>query len=112
MTNVALGGTLVQHMDSPHQHHVAPVTIDKYLDELGLSSSLVEASCYHHQMIDTVAPGIEVIARSAEGYVEAARIEAQAWAFGVQWHPEDNFDTNSPQLDIVRKFVSEAARGN
>ena len=38
ITNVALGGTLIQHMDSPHQHHVAPVTIEKYLPELGLSA--------------------------------------------------------------------------
>jgi putative glutamine amidotransferase len=73
ITNVALGGTLVQHMDAPHQHHVAPVTIDKYVDELGLSSATLEASCYHHQMIDQVAPGLEVIGRSAEGYVEAVK---------------------------------------
>ena len=85
ITNAALGGTLVQHMDAPHQHHVAPVTIEKYVDELGLSSATVEASCYHHQMIDQVAPGLEVIGRSAEGYVEAVKFDAPAWAFGV--HP-------------------------
>ena len=109
ITNAALGGTLVQHMDTPHQHHVAPVTIEKYVDELGLSSATVEASCYHHQMIDQVAPGLEVIGRSAEGYVEAVKIDAPAWAFGVQWHPEDNYDTNSAQLEILSRFVREAA---
>lgn len=109
ITNVALGGTLVQHMDTPHQHHVAPVTIEKYVDELGLSSATVEASCYHHQMIDQVAPGLEVIGRSTEGYVEAVKIDAPAWAFGVQWHPEDNYDTNPAQLEILTRFVSEAA---
>ena len=109
ITNAALGGTLVQHMDTPHQHHVAPVTIEKYVDELGLSSATVEASCYHHQMIDQVAPGLEVIGRSTEGYVEAVKIDAPAWAFGVQWHPEDNYDTNSAQLEILSRFVSEAA---
>ncbi|MCX6495623.1 MAG: type 1 glutamine amidotransferase [Actinobacteria bacterium] len=110
ITNVALGGTLVQHMDAPHQHHVAPVTIDKYVDELGLSSATVEASCYHHQMIDQVAPGLEVIGRSAEGYVEAVKMDAAAWAFGVQWHPEDNYDSNAPELDLFRRFVAEAAK--
>ena len=109
ITNAALGGTLVQHMDTPHQHHVAPVTIEKYVNELGLSSATVEASCYHHQMIDQVAPGLEVIGRSAEGYVEAVKIDAPAWAFGVQWHPEDNYDTNAAQLEILSRFVSEAA---
>ena len=110
ITNAALGGTLVQHMDAPHQHHVAPVTIEKYVDELGLSSATVEASCYHHQMIDQVAPGLEVIGRSAEGYVEAVKIDAPAWAFGVQWHPEDNYDSEAPQLEILSRFVSEAAK--
>jgi putative glutamine amidotransferase len=110
ITNVALGGTLVQHMGAPHQHHVAPVTIDKYFDELGLSSATVEASCYHHQMIDQVAPGLEVIGRSTEGYVEAVKMDAPAWAFGVQWHPEDNYDSNAPQLDLFRRFVAEAAK--
>lgn len=110
ITNVALGGTLVQHMGAPHQHHVAPVTIDKYVDELGLSSATVEASCYHHQMIDQVAPGLDVIGRSTEGYVEAVKMDAPAWAFGVQWHPEDNYDSNAPQLDLFRRFVAEAAK--
>ena len=109
ITNVALGGTLIQHMEQPHQHHVAPVTVEKYVDELGLSSATVEASCYHHQMIDQVAPGLEVIGRSTEGFVEAVKIDAPAWAFGVQWHPEDNFDTNAPQLDLFKRFVNEAA---
>lgn len=109
ITNVALGGTLVQHMEQPHQHHVAPVTIDKYLDELGLSTTLLQASCYHHQMIDQVAPGLEVIGRSTEGYVEAVKINAPGWAFGVQWHPEDNYDTDSAQLEILAQFIAEAS---
>ena len=92
--------------------HVAPVTIEKYLNELGLSSATVEASCYHHQMIDQVAPGLEVIGRSAEGYVEAVKVPAAGWAFGVQWHPEDNFDTNAPQLEMLQRFVQEAAKAN
>ena len=112
VTNVALGGTLVQHMDHPHQHHVAPVTFDSHVADLGLSTDTVQASCYHHQMIDQVAPGVEVIARSAEGYVEAAKFPAQSWAFGVQWHPEDNYDSNAPQLEMLQRFVQEAATAN
>jgi putative glutamine amidotransferase len=110
ITNVALGGTLIQHMDAPHLHHVAPVTLTSHVDELGLSSASVDASCYHHQMIDTLAPGLEVIGRSAEGNVEAVKIDAPAWAFGVQWHPEDNYDTNRPQAELFERFVAEAAK--
>ena len=110
IANVALGGTLIQHMDQPHRHHVAKVTIDSQAAELGLLGAEVEASCYHHQVIDQLADGLEVIGRSAEGHIEAVRIESKAWAYGVQWHPEDNFDTEPNQLGIFSKFVSEAAK--
>ncbi|MEY4981144.1 MAG: hypothetical protein RL174_482 [Actinomycetota bacterium] len=108
ITNVALGGTLVQDMEVHHRHHVAPVTFDKYAAELGLSSATVEASCYHHQIIDQVAPGVEVIAHSAEGHIEAVKYPGKGWAFGVQWHPEDNFDSISPQLELLGTLVREA----
>ena len=109
ITNVALGGTLVQHMSDPHLHHVASVTVDSHADELGLSNATVTASCYHHQAIDSVADGLTVIARAAEGHVEAVKIESAGWAFGVQWHPEDNFDTERGQLEIFERFVRAAA---
>jgi putative glutamine amidotransferase len=109
ITNVALGGTLHQHMDAPHQHHVAPVTFDSHTDELGLSNTTVEASCYHHQAIDVVADGLTVIARAAEGHVEAARFESAGWAYGVQWHPEDNYDTEPGQFGIFESFVRAAS---
>lgn len=109
ITNVALGGTLIQHMNHPHLHHVAPVTVDTCADELGLSNATVSASCYHHQAIDRVADGLSVIARAAEGHVEAVKIESAGWAFGVQWHPEDNYDTEPGQLQIFERFVRAAS---
>ena len=108
ITNVARGGTLVQHMDEPHQHYVAPVTIEKYHSEMGLSSAQVEASCYHHQVIDTLGEGLEVIARSAQGDVEAIKIDAAGWAFGVQWHPEDTARQDPRQLSVFQALVDAA----
>jgi putative glutamine amidotransferase len=109
ITNVALGGTLVQHMTNPHLHHVAPVTVESDAEELGLSATTLDASCYHHQAIDRVADGLTVIARAAEGHVEAVKIESAGWAFGVQWHPEDNYDTERGQLEIFERFVRAAS---
>jgi putative glutamine amidotransferase len=109
ITNVALGGTLTQHMDSPHLHHVASVTVDSHAAELGLTDSTLEASCYHHQAIDELADGLTVIARAAEGHVEAVKIESTGWAFGVQWHPEDNYDTERGQSEIFEQFVRAAS---
>jgi putative glutamine amidotransferase len=107
VTNVALGGSLLQHMDEPHRHHVAPVTIESNLAELGLSNGTVQASCYHHQILKKLGVGVVPIARAAEGHVEAVRYDsAKNWAFGLQWHPEDNFDSDSSQLEITRAFVN------
>ena len=106
ITNVALGGTLVQHMAEPHRHHVAEVTIQKELDALGVSLPTVSASCYHHQILDRLGNGVEPIAWAAEGHVEAVKYEGHAWAYGLQWHPEDNFDSDASQLEITRAFVN------
>jgi putative glutamine amidotransferase len=107
VTNVALGGSLLQHMDEPHRHHVAEVTFDNNVEELGLSLPTVQASCYHHQILKDLGRGVVPIARAAEGHVEAVRYDsAKNWAFGLQWHPEDNFDEDESQLEIMRTFVN------
>ncbi|MEN9911436.1 MAG: hypothetical protein RLZZ441_1004 [Actinomycetota bacterium] len=109
ITNVALGGTLTQHMEKPHLHHVASVTVDSHADELGLSDATLNASCYHHQAIDELADGLTVIARAAEGHIEAVKIDSAGWVFAVQWHPEDNYDTERGQLEIFEQFVRAAS---
>lgn len=108
LVNVALGGNLVQHMQNDHRHKVHEVRLEG-VGELGIPGDSVEVSCYHHQAIDQVGAGIEVLATSAEGVVEAIKIPSKAWAFGVQWHPEDNYSSNSQQLALFERFVREAA---
>ena len=108
ITNVALGGTLVQHMNHPHLHHVSTMTVDPSATELGLTNPQLEVSCYHHQAIDRLADGLTAIAQADEGHVEAVRIDSPGWAFGVQWHPEDNYDTEPGQLEIFQRFVLAA----
>ena len=109
VVNVARGGSLIQDMSTHHRNHVASVMVSSNVDALGLSSPVMEASCYHHQMIDRLGTGLEVIALSAEGYVEGLKIAAPGWAFGVQWHPEDNADTEPGQAELFSRFVREAA---
>jgi len=111
IANIALGGTLLQHMENPHYHHVAEVTFDENAKDLGLANPTVQASCYHHQALKNLGRGVVAIAHASEGHVEAVRYEdAKSWAFGLQWHPEDNYDSDSAQLAIVKTFI-EAARG-
>ena len=77
--------------------------------QLGLTEDVVESSCYHHQEIEKLGDGVEVIATSEEGVIEAIKIPSKTWAYGVQWHPEDNFAESAQQLAIFEKFVAEAA---
>ncbi len=109
IANVALGGTLHQHVNEPHLHHIAEVTVDQDAELLGLNGTRAQASCYHHQALARLGAGVVPIAHAAEGHIEAVKYEVPAWAFGLQWHPEDNFDTDLAQLQIVQRFVKESA---
>lgn len=54
-----------------------------------------EACSHHHQAVATVGPGMEILARDADGTVEAIRRAGEKFWVGVQWHPER---TNDPVL--------------
>ena len=108
LVNVLKGGSLVQDMEEDHRNHMHEVTITKDLEGLGLSQPVLGSSCYHHQSIKQLGEGLEVLATAAEGHVEAYKIDAKAWAYGVQWHPEDNYKENPQQMELFNKFVSEA----
>ena len=110
LINVLMGGSLVQDMAKDHRHHMHSINIDKDAEGLGLSSPVLESSCFHHQAVKELGSGLEVLARAEEGHVEAFKIEAKAWSYGVQWHPEDNYKSIQQQMELFTKFVSEAAK--
>ena len=110
IANVALGGSLVQHMETPHRHVVNPVTVTARAAELGLTDVPVNASCYHHQAIDRLGTGVTPIAVAHDGVIEAVAYDSPGWAFGMQWHPEDNWDSEPENLAIVAAFVRAAAK--
>ena len=108
VVNVLLGGTLIVDMDVNHRHHLHDVALDDPSDRLGLGGAPITCSCYHHQAVDVVAPGLTVIGRAEDGTVEAVSVDSPGWAAAVQWHPEDTFDDDEQQLAIIRNFVIEA----
>jgi len=108
IVNVARGGTLVQDMVAPHKHHIEYLQVESP-ELLGMEGPDVLASCYHHQCVDKLGDGLEVLARAAAGHIEAFKVDAPAWTIGVQWHPEDNFEHQRQNLAIFEKFVAEAA---
>ena len=100
LLNVALGGTLDQHIPDSvgHQRHCpAPgvfgatrVTLSPGSVLAGVLGPTVTVACYHHQAIDKVAPELTAAAWSDDDIVEAVELPGHRFALGVQWHPEQD----------------------
>ncbi|MET9498353.1 gamma-glutamyl-gamma-aminobutyrate hydrolase family protein [Streptomyces sp. NPDC006552] len=97
LLNVALGGTLTQHLDGHRdeigafgRHAVTSVPGTRY-GELVPEETQVPA--YHHQAIDRLGRGLVASAHAADGTVEAVELPGMTWVMGVQWHPEMGEDT-------------------
>ncbi|WP_327261653.1 gamma-glutamyl-gamma-aminobutyrate hydrolase family protein [Streptomyces sp. NBC_01232] len=96
--NVALGGTLIQHIDGHFEtpgatswHPVRPVAGTRYAD---LVPEEAQVPTYHHQAVDRLGRGLVVSAHAVDGTVEAIELpDAERWVLGVQWHPERDTDT-------------------
>ncbi|WP_371651440.1 MULTISPECIES: gamma-glutamyl-gamma-aminobutyrate hydrolase family protein [unclassified Streptomyces] len=107
LLNVALGGTLVQHLDGHTgghgvvgRHTVHPVPGTRYA---GIAPGEASVPTYHHQAVDRLAEGLVVSARAEDGTVEAVELPGEAWVLGVQWHPEMGEDT-----EVMRALVAAA----
>lgn len=114
--NVALGGTLIQHLPDVlgHTHHQQGDAVfgtsavwtepgTRLADLIGKTS---DAQCYHHQAIDRVGDGLIVSARDDDGVIEAVELDRAChpdqWVVAVQWHPEE-------RLDDLRLFAAVVA---
>ncbi|GGS02394.1 gamma-glutamyl-gamma-aminobutyrate hydrolase [Streptomyces aureoverticillatus] len=92
LMNVALGGTLIQHLDGHvaapgvfSTHTVKPVPGTMYAT---IAPEATDVPTYHHQAVDRLAPDLIPSAHAADGTIEAIELPSPAWALGVQWHPE------------------------
>ena len=102
LLNVALGGTLHQHLPDAigHDGHrpapaeYGPVEIALEPDTLpgDLLGGRITAPCYHHQAIDRLGEGLAVTGCALDGTVEAVQLAGRAFVVGVQWHPEQDTD--------------------
>jgi putative glutamine amidotransferase len=100
--NVALGGTLVQHIPevngvAPHRRVVGSFDGTDHTVELDPGSLAAQAAgeelhiarCHHHQAVARLGDGLVVTGRAQQdGMIEAIELDNGAWVLGVQWHPE------------------------
>ncbi|MGW1781045.1 gamma-glutamyl-gamma-aminobutyrate hydrolase family protein [Streptomyces sp. NPDC002143] len=109
LLNVALGGTLTQHIDGHAEvvgvfgsHPVKPVPGTLYAEVVAEETSV---PTFHHQAVDRLGTGLVPSAYAADGTVEAVELPSAGWVLGVQWHPEMGEDVR-----VMRALVTAASR--
>ena len=111
LLNVVLGGTLAQHIEGhrhPEQPDVHPITIvspSRLRSILGVDEFVVNSR--HHQGVDRLASGLEVVARAPDNVVEALELPGRRFVLAVQWHPEDR--TSGPDAKLFEAFRDAAS---
>lgn len=94
-TNVVFGGSMIQDIpslvgrDVNHYRNYHRVTIeqDSILAEI-LKSDTAMVYSSHHQAVDRIGEGLQPIAYSDDGMVEALQRTDGGLGLFVQWHPE------------------------
>lgn len=125
--NVFQGGSLVQDIadelhssvrhewadrgqGAPEPFHPAQIESESRLARLANSSSVCVNSS-HHQSILKPGNDLQVVARAADGVVEAVEWIGDAnWIVGVQWHPERMTDSDPLAQALFRELVTAARR--
>ncbi|MHB1537942.1 MAG: gamma-glutamyl-gamma-aminobutyrate hydrolase family protein [Solirubrobacteraceae bacterium] len=119
LINVALGGTLHQHLPRlfGHEHHLRrPGTFeesDHDVELLGgslaarVAGELVHVTkSHHHQGVARLGEGLRASGVSSiDGLTEALELPRARFVLGVQWHPEAD-----PASPVIGAFVAECAR--
>ena len=120
--NVALGGTLDQHItDRPGllvhgdpargpgggvDHDVTVESGTRLGDALGVTRCSVRS--HHHQVVADLAPKAHATAWSDDGLLEGFELD-DGWVVAVQWHPEVTAADDPVQQRLFDAFVAECA---
>ena len=117
LVNVALGGSLYQHLpdELPGVHHEQPTDRRQpsHLVEVVPGTRLaglvgkgpLPVNTSHHQGVKGLAPGLRAAARSEDGLIEAFETAEGSFLVGVEWHPELLVDTEPRHRGVFRGLV-------
>jgi putative glutamine amidotransferase len=118
--NVALGGTLHEHIPDIHEDNIhqagdggwtiqgVTVDPDSFLAEVMKRTDLTTYSG-HHQAIKELAPSAKIVAISPDDIIEAIEVPGHPWLVAVQWHPEMSAAEDPSQQRIFDQLVKTAA---
>jgi putative glutamine amidotransferase len=118
--NVALGGTLHQHLPDvvglavrhrdeppapvPHDILVEPGTLLAKV----MGTTEVTTQSWHHQATAETGAGLEVTARAPDGVIEAVELPGHPHLISVQWHPELSAADDPTQQALFDELVRAA----
>lgn len=116
--NVWRTGTLVQHIETAINHepgrdvvqaHKVGFERDSKLATIVGGASEIWVNSSHHQSADVIGDSLRVVARSADGIIEAVEGTApDHYVIGVQWHPERTVELDEPSRRLFESFISAA----
>ena len=113
--NVAFGGTLLPHIDghgNPKPDALAHRI--EWIKDGRLKQSMHgfdRVNTSHHQAVDRVARGFEVVARAPDGIIEAIERTDARFFCAVQFHPERLVQKAPEFLRLFRVFVGACRSG-
>jgi putative glutamine amidotransferase len=119
IVNVALGGTLDQHItgrDGLIAHGVPaggsgvshPVDLEPGA-QVAKAMAVDRPDCFshHHQALARIGRGLRPVGWTEDGLVEAVEL-SDGWLLGVQWHPEETADRDPAQQGLFDALVERA----
>ena len=109
--NVALGGTLHQHLTETtvrHRNGVHEVRVARAsrLHSI-VAAERVAVSSFHHQAVDALGAELVATAFADDGVIEALEHQ-RADVVAVQWHPEDLHATSATDAALFGDLVERA----
>lgn len=117
--NVALGGTLHQHLPDVvghGWHRAGNATFNTSAIRTVPGSRLAaligescDAHCYHHQAVAELGTGLIASAWDTDGVIEAIELPGERFVLAVQWHPEEHLDDLRLFAAIVEASAAYAA---
>ncbi len=121
VVNVALGGTLHQHVPEVYgevvPHRVPPRITTRHPVKVAATALLATAMggmhadvvSWHHQAVDRLGAGLRPVAWSSDGLVEAVELDGNPYLLAVQWHPELSALEDPRQQALFDHHVAMAA---
>lgn len=113
LVNVALGGTLIQHLENADAHRStgSDPFVDTRLDSISPTleadlSAQESHKCSHHQAIHELGEGLQIAAMSTDDIIEAV-IHESAPVTAVQWHPEHPQTASTQLRTLITRLASQ-----